>query len=435
LPTVGRDRGAHEGSRLLRHGTTAHRGLAARAAAIGAGWFLLLAIVAVPPAEAGSCKGASHGPPVLANGAASPGTGTPATTVTFSVTYTDAEGCAPTSIDLVVVGVGQYPMSGPGSGFAGGVTFVVSRTLPPGTWDYDFTATSGTGAGEKNVVLTQASPSRVAITAPTPRPTAPPPPPPPPKPTPKPAPPKPSATTPPVARATPAPPAPKPPAKPPSPPPAASPSPDPVAPGGSPAATPSPPGHVALAGGVPPDDRGRPGQDGGGGGAGSPPTGGPGALLVLGTEHDAGPGTVAIGLVAAAASVLAMGVLAAAVRRRRRDDSVAAAAAVGTAPTWTMAAPAPLPPPPVMDAPPPWQTLTGRAPEKFASGPASGVERRTISYRFVRLSDGPDDLRSREIGRLDRGDEVEVLGEQDGMLQVRTPTGLLGWVPRVVIVG
>jgi hypothetical protein len=40
-----------------------------------------------------------------------------------------------------------------------------------------------------------------------------------------------------------------------------------------------------------------------------------------------------------------------------------------------------------------------------------------------------------EIGRLDRGDEVEVLGEQDGMLQVRTPTGLLGWVPRVVIVG
>jgi hypothetical protein len=71
----------------------------------------------------------------------------------------------------------------------------------------------------------------------------------------------------------------------------------------------------------------------------------------------------------------------------------------------------------------------------FGGGPTTGVERKTISYRFVRLSDGPGYLRSREIGRLDRGDEVEVLGEQDGMLFVRTATGLQGWVPRVVIVG
>jgi hypothetical protein len=144
-------------------------------------------------------------------------------------------------------------------------------------------------------------------------------------------------------------------------------------------------------------------------------------------------------MVSAATSVLALGALAAAARRRRREwaalaaqTAVAAhAAAVAAAPPQPM----PLPPPPGPEAPPPWQTLTGRAPAKFAGGAGSGVERRTISYRFVRLSDGPDDLRSREIGRLDRGDEVEVLGEQDGMLQVRTPTGLLGWVPRVVIVG
>ena len=102
---------------------------------------------------------------------------------------------------------------------------------------------------------------------------------------------------------------------------------------------------------------------------------------------------------------------------------------------WPPAGPLPIPPPPGPEAPPPWQTLTGRAPAKFVAGAGSNVERRTISYRFVKVTDGPDDLRFREIGRLDRGDEVEVIGEQDGMLNVRTATGLVGWVPRVVIVG
>jgi hypothetical protein len=127
-----------------------------------------------------------------------------------------------------------------------------------------------------------------------------------------------------------------------------------------------------------------------------------------------------------------VGALGAAARRRRRDLIVpdyALAAAVAMA-----VEPPPFPPPPV-DSPPPWQVLTGRAPSRFDDAPKSGVERRTISYRFVRVSDGPDDLRSREIGRVDRGDEVEVLGDQDGMLRVRTAGGLEGWVPRVVIVG
>jgi Bacterial SH3 domain len=155
--------------------------------------------------------------------------------------------------------------------------------------------------------------------------------------------------------------------------------------------------------------------------------------MFLSAGHDARPGTVAVGLISAATSVLAVGALGAAARRRRRDLADAqpelAVGAVAMA-----VEPAPLPPPPV-DGPPPWQVLTGRAPSKFDGGAKSGVERRTISYRFVRVSDGPDDLRSREVGRLDRGDEVEVLGEQDGMLQVRTANGLQGWVPRVVIVG
>jgi SH3-like domain-containing protein len=72
---------------------------------------------------------------------------------------------------------------------------------------------------------------------------------------------------------------------------------------------------------------------------------------------------------------------------------------------------------------------------RFGAAPKSGVERRTIGYRLVRVSDAPDDIRSKEVGRVDRGDEVEVVGEHEGFLRVRTPSGLEGWVPRVVIVG
>lgn len=75
-----------------------------------------------------------------------------------------------------------------------------------------------------------------------------------------------------------------------------------------------------------------------------------------------------------------------------------------------------------------------REPERFNSPPRGGADRRTIGYRLVRLSDGPDDLRSNEISRLDRGDEVEIIGDQGGFLQVRTPSGLEGWVPRIAIV-
>jgi hypothetical protein len=153
--------------------------------------------------------------------------------------------------------------------------------------------------------------------------------------------------------------------------------------------------------------------------------------------YDSGPGTVLVGIIAATTSVLALGALGVFAYRRRRGDSGAAPVLAAAAMTYAAApvGPLPVPPPPGPPTPPPWQTLTGRAPAKFVGGAAANVDRKTISYRFVRLSDGPDDLRSREIGRLDRGDEVEVLGEQDGMLHVRTATGLTGWVPRVVIVG
>lgn len=76
--------------------------------------------------------------------------------------------------------------------------------------------------------------------------------------------------------------------------------------------------------------------------------------------------------------------------------------------------------------------LTGgepRPPLRFETGPASDAERRKITYRLVRLSDAPDEYRSREIMRLDRGDEIDIIGQEGTFLHVRTPTGAIGWVP------
>ena len=66
----------------------------------------------------------------------------------------------------------------------------------------------------------------------------------------------------------------------------------------------------------------------------------------------------------------------------------------------------------------------------FDRPPAAGVERLRIAYSRVRLSSLPDDLRSAELGRLDRGDEVELVDSHEGYLLVRTPAGVTGWVHR-----
>ncbi len=73
-------------------------------------------------------------------------------------------------------------------------------------------------------------------------------------------------------------------------------------------------------------------------------------------------------------------------------------------------------------------------PQKFVEPAAAGVERLTINYRRVRVSDGPDEVNTRELGRLDRGDEVEVLGSYEGFLEIVAPDGLPGWIPRLSIV-
>jgi hypothetical protein len=87
--------------------------------------------------------------------------------------------------------------------------------------------------------------------------------------------------------------------------------------------------------------------------------------------------------------------------------------------------------------------LTGNRPSgwqsrpslEFDKAPAKDAVRRRITYRLVRLSDGPDDLRSQEIMRLDRGDEIEIIGQEESYLQVRTPTGAVGWIRGDTIIG
>jgi hypothetical protein len=68
----------------------------------------------------------------------------------------------------------------------------------------------------------------------------------------------------------------------------------------------------------------------------------------------------------------------------------------------------------------------------FPKRPAKGVERVFVSYQGVRMAAMPDEFSSM-LARLERGDEVEIVGSQDGYLNVRTPVGLTGWIPRVTV--
>jgi hypothetical protein len=133
--------------------------------------------------------------PVLSAGKATPGTGTTATVFTFSVTYSDAKGCAPNWVRVTVNGVGTFPMTGGGTSYDTGVTFTRALKLPAGTHTYSFAASSGEGAGLQTTTLTSVSPPSVVVTVaptpspePTPTPTTKPTPPPTPVPTPRPTP-------------------------------------------------------------------------------------------------------------------------------------------------------------------------------------------------------------------------------------------------------
>lgn len=128
-------------------------------------------LVTAAPVQAASCRGAAH-QPTLANGTASPASGTTTTQVTFSVTYADTGDCAPSSVTVTIAGAGTFAMGGSGTTYVSGVTYAVSMTLAPGTHTYSFAATSGENNGAMTVTLTAVSPGSVTIAAPPPPPTA-----------------------------------------------------------------------------------------------------------------------------------------------------------------------------------------------------------------------------------------------------------------------
>jgi hypothetical protein len=349
------------------------------------------------PALAASCANKSH-KLTLTNGTVSRGSGTTATSFRFSVRYTDNANCKPTQVSVTIPGVGLYPLTASGSAYTGGVTFSVSRRLPVGTWTYSFTAQSGSGSGSRLVTLRSVSPSRVVVTAatatpaPAPKPTA--------KPTAKPKPPKPGVTP---------------------------PSGRPVTPDGS----------------ARPDGSGGPTRDESGGFFGPGPadggSDGGGGFGLPPVFHAPAAAGFATWLFTTGGGLLLFAFL---MRRQRYQPRALATqlasglGAPGEADRATEEARMPRWRRPSVEAgrgTPRYADAPVRAPLKFPAAAASGVERVVVQYRFVRVADSPDNVRSLELGRLDRGDEVEVVERRSGFAHVRAPDGLDGWVPRMTL--
>jgi hypothetical protein len=70
---------------------------------------------------------------------------------------------------------------------------------------------------------------------------------------------------------------------------------------------------------------------------------------------------------------------------------------------------------------------------RFGPRSIAGGQRRRVGYRLVRMSTEPDELLGAEVGRLDRGDEVEVLREESSYVLVLTPDDTIGWVHRTTL--
>ena len=401
--------------------STAARLLAGLVAGVVLAPILLLA--GASPVYAGRCNTGVH-EPSLDGLTATPSTGTPSTTIQFAVVYRDTRGCEPSSVTIVIPGVGSIAMTRAGGTFKGGMTYTASTTLPAGTWTYGAGATSGFGPGVKTVFLSGSGSIVIASPTPTPTPTPKPTPTPTPKPTPTPTPtptPRPTATPAPTAQPTRTPsPSPKPGSTGPktSPKPAKSPTPKPGAGSSAPPPSPAP---SESGSGVPGGAIG-----GAGGPDGSPRDGS--------TRTDGGPSGIVPILLAAVVVTFGGGLLVVARRRRHRPEA-APADVPEDVPEEPVLQPTPIELGPLapIDA-----ALQGHLPMRpalrFAKPAKAGTVRGTIAYRHVRVSAGPDDLRFAELARLEQRDEVEVIGEAGGYLQVRMPDGLTGWVPRMVLV-
>jgi hypothetical protein len=72
-------------------------------------------------------------------------------------------------------------------------------------------------------------------------------------------------------------------------------------------------------------------------------------------------------------------------------------------------------------------TGSTRVPLFFPEGAVVGALR-IVAYRLVFVSDRPTEENAIELGRLDRGDEVDLQRIENGFALVRAPDGLRGWV-------
>jgi hypothetical protein len=84
----------------------------------------------------------------------------------------------------------------------------------------------------------------------------------------------------------------------------------------------------------------------------------------------------------------------------------------------------------------PSRSMGVSVPMTFESGIVSAVdgrERRLIRYAVVGLLDAPDELRSAEIGQLDKGDEVQLIERSGAYWLVLCPNGQQGWIHKMTL--
>jgi hypothetical protein len=441
---------------LNRRRTRTRRAAAAPLAALWAALLLVLGLVV--PALAGD------GPTQLDNPNVSPHSGTPTTTIAFSVRYRNRAGSPPDVVNVLIDGKAHPMTSDGGTDWRTGVQYHWSTRLRAGSHVINFSAveagkfTNSVGAGT------------VTITAP---------PPPSPKPTSG------GSSTPTATSA-------------PKPTPTLGPASDPVA-GGVYGATsdPTDPTHIrpsspddsssgesssgsdgssstgagsvsSSAGGPDTPAGGTGGESGpdGGSGSGGAATGGPGwgalasALDVLGVHHS--PSITFVPMLVGTTGGAAMAFAFAIFGKKRRDErppapdevlhanaarghgQVPGGEVAGVVRDPTISLPADLEAglprwrrPSLLEArkADPTRSVASATKMSFSgAGSASDTrERRVIRYRVVRLLDAPDELRSIDIGQLDQGDEVQLLERSGAYWLVLCPDGRQGWLHKMTL--
>jgi len=341
------------------------------------GWLVMGAFVLEAPVVARTCGQIS-----IDDGTVSPSGGTTATTFAFSVTVSDRTGTKPSAVTVRVLGMFK-PMTTVDPDVVSGQVYRASMELPAGSWSYWFRAQDARGI---SCDLTRVAPATITITGPAP-----------------------SAET----------------AAPTGPASSAAPSAIPTATSTA-APTPEP---TPVPTGTPPAEGAGTTDDGSGSG------GRPQDIQLDGLGGFA-TNPFSVWLVTTGGGLALFLCL---VRRERNEPLAPGPVLLGSR-IAEVAEPSPSDDPaPVVDRSPP--RVTGRAtmlpplpPRRFEGTHNPDIQRATIGYRRVRISSKPDSVRSVERGRLERGDEVEILDSYEGYLEIRTPDGITGWILRHTII-